>query len=143
MPDFRWKQRYANYPSMLNLLNDSFKGKSINDFSELEQIGLAKSFELSFELSWKLLKDYLEHKDAEIGLITPTNVFKTAASSGLLHLSGVDGDILMKAHKARNILVHVYDQEKFIFALADVKEAFLPELMKLNAYFKGLMNDDE
>ena len=109
MQDIRWKQRHSSYTSILNLLNDSMAGKDPEDFTELEQIGLAKSFELSFELLWKLLKDYLESENIEIGLISPGNILKAAASKGLLQLMDADGDILMKAHKSRNELVHIYD----------------------------------
>jgi len=72
--DVRWKQRYSNYSSILNILYDSLQDKAPEDYSELEQMGLAKSFELCFELLWKLLKDYLENEDIEIGLSSPKNI---------------------------------------------------------------------
>jgi nucleotidyltransferase substrate binding protein (TIGR01987 family) len=142
MHDIRWKQRYSNYASMLNLLNSSLQNKTLNDFTELEQIGLSKSFELCFELLWKLLKDYLEYEDIEIGLISPKNILKAAAAKGLLQQIGADGDILMKANRSRNELVHVYDLKKFCQVLKDVEETFLPEMVKVDSYFKGLMDDE-
>jgi len=143
MQDIRWKQRYSNYANILNLLSGSLRNKTPSDFTELEQVGLAKSFELCFELLWKLLKDYLEYENIEIGLISPKNILKAAAAKGLLPLIGADGDILMKAHKSRNELVHIYDHEKFYRTLVDVKETFLPEMVKVDIYFKALAGDDE
>ncbi|MCL2610045.1 MAG: nucleotidyltransferase substrate binding protein [Defluviitaleaceae bacterium] len=143
MQDIRWKQRYSNYTSILNLLNSSMKDSSLNDFTELELIGLAKSFELCFELLWKLLKDYLEHENVEIGLISPKNILKAAASKGLLQLINADGDVLIKAHKSRNELVHIYDHEKFLKILKEIQEILLPEMVKVDNYFKGLVNNDE
>lgn len=141
MQDIRWKQRYSNYTKVLKLLNSNFESK--NSLSELELIGLAKSFELCYELLWKLLKDYLEHEDVEIGIISPKNIIKASASSGLLEQIGADGDVLIKAHKSRNELVHVYDHEKFNHILIDVKESFLPEFRKLDAYFNEMLQNAE
>jgi len=142
MHDIRWKQRYSNYVNMLRVLSDSLQGKAPDEFTELEQVGLAKSFEMSFELLWKLLKDYLEHEDIEIGLVSPKNILKAAASKGLLQLMGVDGDILMKAHKSRNELVHIYDYEAFCMTLLDIKRVFLPEMIKVETYFKALIDNE-
>ncbi|MCL1884168.1 MAG: nucleotidyltransferase substrate binding protein [Defluviitaleaceae bacterium] len=141
MHDIRWKQRYANYTNILNILKSNFQNKKPEDFTELEQIGLAKSFELCFELLWKLIKDYLEHEDVEIGLISPKNILKAAASRGLLGQMDVDGDILLKTHKSRNELTHVYDHEKFSSALHDIKYIYLPEMIKIDSYFMVKMNE--
>lgn len=142
MQDIRWKQRHHNYTSIFNLLSNNLQSKALSDFTELEQIGIAKSFELSYELLWKLFKDYLEHEGVEIGLVSPKNILKAAAEKGLLQLMDVDGDILMNAHKSRNELLHVYDQEKFGHALKDIKESFLPEMLKIDMYFKVLINNE-
>lgn len=141
MQDTRWKQRYMSYSKILGLLYDNLLSKSPNDYSELEQIGLAKSFELCFELMWKLLKDYLEYENVEIGLISPKNILKSAASKGLLQLIDADGDVLINAHITRNGLVHVYDQAVFYQALMDVKELYLPEMLKVKIYFEGLISN--
>ena len=59
MNDIRWKQRHANYTNILKILSDSLTDKELKEFTELERIGLAKSFELSFELLWKLYERFL------------------------------------------------------------------------------------
>ena len=143
MENVRWKQRYTNFSNMLRILTESLQQKELDTFSELEQIGLAKSFELCFELFWKLLKDYLEHEEIEIGLISPKNVLRAAATCGLLEQIGADGDVLMLAHQSRNELVHIYDHEKFRNALGKVTSAYLPEIQKANCYFSTLVNADE
>ncbi|MCL2501104.1 MAG: nucleotidyltransferase substrate binding protein [Defluviitaleaceae bacterium] len=138
MHDVRWRQRYSNYTNILKLLGDNLSDKSPEEFNELEQIGLAKSYELCFELLWKLLKDYLEYEDIEIGLVSPKNILKAAAEKGLLEDMEVNGDILIMAHKSRNELVHVYDHEKFNQILKQIKELYLPEMIRINHYFKVL-----
>jgi len=138
MEDIRWKQRYEHYSKMLQILTDNLGEKSAEEFSELEQIGLGKSFELCFELLWKMLKDYLEFEEIEIGLISPKNILKVAAEKGLLEQIGVNGDILMQAHKSRNELVHIYDFEKFSNALNAIQTIYLPELLKVAHYLGEL-----
>jgi nucleotidyltransferase substrate binding protein (TIGR01987 family) len=143
MNDIRWKQRHANYTNILKILNDSLTDKELEDFTELERIGLAKSFEVSFELLWKLLKDFLEYEEIEIGLISPKNILKAAASSGVLEKIGANGDILMQAHKSRNELAHIYDYEKFSTALESIKKSYLLEMIKIDDFFKKLGDGDE
>ena len=143
MDDIRWKQRHANYSKILKVLNNNLADKEPLEFSELERIGLAKSFELSFELLWKLLKDFLEHEEVEIGLISPKNILKAAAVSGLLEKINANGDILMQAHKSRNELAHIYDNDKFTATLENIKNTYLPEMIKVNGFFILAGNDDE
>ena len=144
MQDIRWKQRYSNYHKMLNVLKNNLRYDEIPDeFVETMQIALVKSFELSFELMWKLLKDYLEHEEIEIGIKSPKNILKTAANTGLLQQMDVDGDILMQIHEVRNELVHIYDQEKFGAALKGVKDIFFPEMTKVGDYFGKLAKENE
>lgn len=143
MPDIRWQQRHVNYSKMLDILKKELNKKEIENFSELEKIGLSKTFELCFELLWKLLKDYLEYEKIEIGLMSPKNILKEAAEKGLLQQIDVNGDILIKSHKTRNDLVHVYDKEKFFDALVDVKNLFLSEMIKVDDFFKKLVLENE
>ncbi len=53
--DTRWVQRYSNFESAFLLLRDALR---VENPSVLERAGLIQFFEMAFELSWKLLKDY-------------------------------------------------------------------------------------
>ena len=72
--------------------------------SEAERGGLIQFFELSFELSWKVLKDYLEE---EMGYQVkgPKDALKLAFQVGLV----VDGHAWMKALDDQNLTTHTYD----------------------------------
>jgi nucleotidyltransferase substrate binding protein (TIGR01987 family) len=133
----RYQQRFQNFSSVINLLASNLKDKQLTDYNDLEQEGLIVRFDLAFELMWKLLKDYLESEDVEIGLISPKNVLRVAASSGLLPEIGADGEILLAAHNARNVLTHVYDFENFQWLLAEIQAKYVPEMMKVERYFEG------
>ena len=143
MNDIRWKQRHSNYTKTLIILKENLSNREPPEFSELERIGLAKSFELSFELLWKLLKDFLEHEEVEVGLISPKNILKAAAVSGLLEKINADGDILMQAHRSRNELAHIYDNDRFTITLDIIKNTYLPEMVKIDEFFKRAGNDNE
>ncbi|EEG77466.1 nucleotidyltransferase substrate binding protein [Dethiobacter alkaliphilus] len=57
LKDIRWKQRFQNFEKSFSLLEKYIAQKEKN---ELEKAGIIQFFEMTFELSWKLLKDYLE-----------------------------------------------------------------------------------
>ena len=57
LKEIRWKQRFENFNESYILL-DRYSKKE--DLSKLEQAGLIQFFEMTFELAWKVLKDYLE-----------------------------------------------------------------------------------
>ena len=143
MQDIRWKQRYSSYREMLNVLDRNLQYEVSESTEEIVHMALAKNLEFCFELMWKLLKDYLQHNDVEIGLISPKNVLKTAANSGLLEQMDVDGDVLMHIHETRNKLVHTYNQEKMQDILKGLKETFFPEMIKVDDYFRKLASSDE
>jgi nucleotidyltransferase substrate binding protein (TIGR01987 family) len=140
--DIRWHQRHANYSKILSLLNSNVGSYDLNEFGELELIGLAKSFELTFELMWKLIKDYLEYEEVEIGVISPKNVLRAAGTSGLLEAIGSDGDVLMAAHRTRNELTHVYDEAAFRDSLREVQATYLADMLLIDEYFRHLRITD-
>lgn len=98
---------------------------------------MATQFELAFELMWKTLKDYLEFNGVDIGIISPTNVLRSAASSGLLEEMDVEGEDLIEMLRARNQLTHVYDFETALDLLERIKATYVPELLKVESFFNG------
>ena len=57
--DIRWIQRLANFSKALRQLQ-KFIGKG--NLNELEEQGLIKSFEYTYELAWNVIKDFYEEQ---------------------------------------------------------------------------------
>ena len=75
--DIRWKQRFSNYKKALAILRRGIELKKTRELSELERGGLIQSFEFTQELSWKVLKDYLEYQGF-IGIIGSRDAYRNA-----------------------------------------------------------------
>jgi nucleotidyltransferase substrate binding protein (TIGR01987 family) len=80
--------------------------------SELLRDGVILRFEYTYELSWKMLKRYLEAtlpNPEEVDGMSFQTLIRTGSEQGLL-LSGWDNWVLYR--KARGITSHTYDEEK-------------------------------
>ncbi len=104
--DSRWEQRLQNYQRALTHLDQAIKISETPDFIEygdLEKQGVIKCFEMTFDLSWKTMQDYLDEQGyKEKG---PKNTIQQAFKDGLIK----DGDAWMKILDGRNLASHTYD----------------------------------
>ena len=104
--------------------------EDVDHLNRLEQEGLIQRFEYSFELAWKLLKDYLD--DQGITVTSPRKTIKTAFSEGIIK----DGDSWIVMLESRNILSHTYNQEHFKKSVEMIENTFFPNLTNLHRTFK-------
>lgn len=128
MEDIRWKQRFQNFDRAYQRLMEAVNQKSLN---ELERNGLIQRFEFTLDLSWKVMKDYLEEK----GFVfkpSPKDTFRQAQQAGLIDYA----QALMDGLDLRNILSHDYDGDKFEASEDQLKEQVLPALSRLWQFFK-------
>jgi len=58
--DVRWKQRFQNFEKTYVRLKEAME---LEELTELERNGLIQRFEFTLDLSWKVMKDFLEEKD--------------------------------------------------------------------------------
>ncbi len=61
--DVRWKQRFQNFERALKYLEQAL---NISQPDIIQKAGLIHFFEMSFELAWNVIKDYLEEGFIEI-----------------------------------------------------------------------------
>ncbi|EGR4136820.1 HI0074 family nucleotidyltransferase substrate-binding subunit [Vibrio cholerae] len=97
----RWKQRLQNLSKAQSRLQKACEQESYND---LELAGLVQTFEFSFELMWKTLKDLLEFEGFDAA--SPRSVLRTALEAQ--HISSLQCEVLLEALMKRNLLAHTY-----------------------------------
>ena len=74
------------------------------------------------ELSWKVLKDFIENKDTSEKLYGSKDVIRQAASIGLIS----DGEIWMKMSASRNLSSHIYDEADSVELVRQITKEFVP-----------------
>jgi len=129
-PDIRWRQRFSNFDRGFVLLREAL-ARGPAALSALEKEGTIQRFEYTFELAWKLLKDYLEAEGALVAPLTPRQVIKDAFAARLI----ADGQTWIDMLDHRNLLAHTYDASVFEAAVAAIAEHYLPALADMHAWF--------
>ncbi|MBD2149186.1 nucleotidyltransferase substrate binding protein [Pseudanabaena sp. FACHB-1277] len=101
--DIRWKQRFYNYQKAIVQLTKFIEKGELN---ELEEQGIIKAFEYTYELAWNVIKDYYEEQ-GEVSIQGSRDALRLAFQRGLI----TDGDNWMKMIKSRIASVHTYNLE--------------------------------
>jgi len=101
--DIRWMQRFSNYKKALAQLQEFIQKKEL---SRLEEQGLIKSFEYTYELAWNTMKDFFESQ-GETKLYGSRDVIRLAFKRGLIE----DGQGWMNMVDSRIQTVHTYNEE--------------------------------
>ena len=122
LKEIRWKQRFENFDKSYKLLK-KYSNQEIT--TELERAGIIQFFEMTFELAWKVLKDYLESEGYMVK--SPRETVKQAFQIGLID----NGHIWVDALSNRNLTTHIYDEELATKMTSEILNAYLPELDKL------------
>lgn len=123
----RWQQRYQNLHKALTQLK---KGVDIDSPNEIEVQGIIQSFEFTFELSWKTLKDYLESQGVEANF--PREAIKKAFHYEIIE----NGECWLEMLTNRNLLAHTYDEELAQKAYLLITEKYFKEITALDDWLK-------
>lgn len=114
----RWHDRLESLIRASAQLEEALQLERERSLSELEKAGVVKRFELAWELSWRLLADYLAAELTPPPHFTAVQTVREAARAGLLS----DPDAWMAAGKLRNTLVHEYDEARRNEGLLQVRD---------------------
>jgi len=121
--DIRWKQRFQNFEKALGHLAEALE---IEQPDLLQKAGIIQFFEMSYELAWNTLKDYLEEQGF-IDVKSPRNAIKKAFEIGLIENGHTWMDLLLD----RNLTAHTYDEEKATEVEELIHEKYYPVLTEL------------
>ncbi len=123
--DIRWIQRFNNFSKALLQL-EKFIGKK--ELNELEEQGLIKAFEYTYELAWKTLQDLFRDKGYE-NITGPKPVIDQGFQDGYLE----DGKGWIGMHKSRNLASHTYQEETAREIVAGIRKSYFQLLKQLKS----------
>lgn len=126
----RCRQRFSNYQKSLAHLKTTVEKKSLSD---IEKAGLIQFFEVSFELAWKVMKDYLTAEGYEVK--SPRESIKTAFTHELVD----DGGIWLEALEKRNLASHIYDDQILDELQELIVHSYFPMMEKLKEKLQTLL----
>ena len=132
--DIRWQQRFENFRKAFSNLQRGVQLSEDKKLNDLEQQGLIQSFEFSFELAWKTIKDYLEFNQVEAKF--PRDVIKKAFQYAIID----DGDAWMDMLEKRNLMAHTYDETKAQLALKLITTQYFEQLEQLHNWLNSKLN---
>jgi nucleotidyltransferase substrate binding protein (TIGR01987 family) len=121
--DIRWEQRFSNYRKALKQMGEFLNKQELN---KLEEQGLVKAFEYTFELAWNTLKDFLEYQGIS-EIVGSRDTLRTAFSEELVS----DGRVWMRMIESRNKTSHTYNEKTAAEIVQAVKEQYYPAFCEL------------
>jgi len=117
----RWIYRFDNFKRAFLLLREAVEIMETRELTQLEKEGLIQRFEYTWELTWKMLKDYLEHTGVVLSSITPRATLRAALEAKVIS----DGDRWMNALDARNKMSHTYNFKTFEKIATDIRNDYI------------------
>jgi nucleotidyltransferase substrate binding protein (TIGR01987 family) len=131
--DIRWKQRFANFNKATNLLE---KALQIPNPDIVQKAGIIHFFEMSFELAWNMIKDYLEEQGF-VDIKSPRSALKKAFEINILE----NGHDWMDLLQDRNLTAHTYDEQKATDMEQLISSKYFPLLKALHQSFKQKLDE--
>jgi nucleotidyltransferase substrate binding protein (TIGR01987 family) len=114
--DIRWHQRFLSFKKAFNQLERFIAEEELN---EMEEQGLIKAFEYTYELSWKTLQDLLKEKGYN-DILGPKPVIEQSFQDGYI----IKGKEWLKMHNSRNLATHSYDKETADEIVLQIRENY-------------------
>lgn len=126
--DIRWKQRFENLQSAYAKLQEAIKINQQMPENDLIKMALIKAFEMSFELSWKTMKDFLNYNGLPVKL--PRETIKQAFANDVI----TDGQLWIDMLEHRNLMTHTYDEARADLAVLHIRQNYVKGLAQLQEY---------
>lgn len=128
--DIRWKQRFQNYEKAFKRLSHAIEVVKSAPDDDLLQSGLVQTYEYTFELAWKTLKDYLTLEGFEVR--SPRETIRQGFQSGYI----MNGEDWLQTLADRNLTTYIYDDEIIAQVLSDIFERYFFLLQDFYISFK-------
>ena len=127
----RLSERIENFNRAYELYSNMQKNYVTDKKNDSNKLALTQSFEIIFELGWKILKDYLYTKDIEV--FTPRDSIKSAFQANILP----SAQIWIDMAKDRNASSHEYNMDKVDLMLERISGEYYNELSRFQGELKN------
>lgn len=128
LKDIRWKQRYTELVKVNERLGRALDIPAPDD---IYRAGIIQFFEMTFELSWKTLKDFLESQGNTVN--TPREVVQVAFNYGIIE----EGHAWIDALQKRNLMAHTYDESRAMEAEGLIRGTYYAMIVKLIRFLES------
>jgi nucleotidyltransferase substrate binding protein (TIGR01987 family) len=132
--DIRWKQRFENLQASYAQLIEAIDAHKESPTNTLIPMALIKAFEMTFELSWKTMKDYLTYNGIDAKM--PREVIKQAFAFNIVN----EGQPWINMLEDRNLMSHTYDNVRATLAVQKICGEYVKALSALQDYFLERLN---
>lgn len=123
--EIRWQQRFNELKKAFKQLEKALR---IDAPDEIYRAGIIQFFEMTLELSWKTLKDYLESQAFDVK--SPRETIQIAFQNDIIN----DGHKWIDALQKRNLMAHTYDESRAIEAEELIRTVYIHEIKELITY---------
>jgi len=104
--DIRWHQRLQNFHDAFCELDEAVCLSNERGLSKLEEQGLIQAFEYTYELAWKVVKDFYQYQ-GESDIQGSRDAIRMAFERGLI----ADGNAWLEMITSRTLTSHAYNRE--------------------------------
>ena len=112
-------KKYENFCTSLGNMKDIYNYKE--PYDNVVLTGLVGLYEITFEQSWKMMKEILQNHGYEEGATgSPKIILKTAYKAGMIK----DEELWLRALQARNNVTHSYNQKIALSIVSEAKTEF-------------------
>lgn len=134
--DIRWKQRFNYYTKAFGRMTEAITIIKHEPNHFLLQAGLIQTFEYTFELGWKTLKDYLESEGFHVS--SPKHAIRKAFQCGFIS----DAKPWLKALNDRNMMAHSYYEDVSLHVVSEIQDKYYDQLKELHEWLGNLVTQD-
>ena len=119
-------KKYENFCSSLGNMKDIYNYEE--PYDNVVLTGLVGLYEITFEQSWKMMKEILQNHGYEEGATgSPKIILKTAYKAGMIK----DEVLWLRALQARNNVTHSYNQKIALGIVSEAKNEFYKMFVEL------------
>lgn len=126
--DIHWKQTFERYSKCLTTLENAL---NIPEPDVTQRAGIIHFFEIAFELSWNMLKDYL-YDEGYTDINSPRTAIKKSFETGIIQ----DGKLWLDLLETRNLTSHLYDEKNEVKIEKLIRSKYFNLLKQLHDSFR-------